>query len=455
MAAENVPSSASLLHENARLRRELDAVREELSRARAREAEALDQQGATDRVLQLLDGSRADTQPVFDAILASAVRLCDGIIGSLFRFDGELISLAAQVDTLDEPGSAGWRSYFPMPPDRRTVFGKAILSQATVHVADLGEDRRFPEVQRALGYRSALVVPLLRAGTVIGAIMVLRDEVLPFNDRQIGLLETFADQAVIAIENTRLFGELIDRSCQLAEASRHKSEFLANMSHELRTPLNAIIGFSEVLAEQLFGELNSKQLEYVNDVLTSGQHLLSLINDILDLSKVEAGRMELVASTFSLREALGNGLTMLKERASRHGIELALEVEDGLDLVEADERKVKQMVFNLLSNAVKFTPDGGRVELSARRADGAVEVSVRDTGIGIAPGDLPRVFDEFRQVGRDEARAEGTGLGLALTKRLVELHSGRIRAESELGVGSTFTFTLPTPPATPRDELPA
>jgi signal transduction histidine kinase len=215
------------------------------------------------------------------------------------------------------------------------------------------------------------------------------------------------------------------------------------MSHELRTPLNAIIGFSEVLVEQLFGELNDKQLEYQRDILTSGQHLLSLINDILDLSKVEAGRMELEVSTFSLREALENGLTMLKERAGRHGISLRLEIEDGLDEIEADERKVKQVVFNLLSNAVKFTPDGGRVEAEARRAGDEVVIGVRDTGIGIAPEDLGQVFDEFRQVGRADAKAEGTGLGLPLAKRFVELHGGRMWVESILGVGSTFSFTLP------------
>jgi signal transduction histidine kinase len=215
------------------------------------------------------------------------------------------------------------------------------------------------------------------------------------------------------------------------------------MSHELRTPLNAVIGFSEVLTEQIFGELNDRQLEYVNDILTSGQHLLSLINDILDLSKVEAGRMELELSRFSLREALENGLTMLRERAGRHGIALSLEMGPDLGEVEADERKVKQVVFNLLSNAVKFTPDGGRIEVSVRRVGGEVEIAIVDTGVGIAPEDLPHVFDEFRQVGQADAKAEGTGLGLALTRKLVELHGGWIRVESEPGVGSTFTFGLP------------
>jgi len=239
---------------------------------------------------------------------------------------------------------------------------------------------------------------------------------------------------------------------RLDAASRHKSEFLANMSHELRTPLNAIIGFSEVLLERMFGELNDKQEEYLSDILSSGRHLLALINDILDLSKVEAGRMELELGEFSLRNALENGLTMLKERAGRHGMGLSLEMDPDLDVIEADERKVKQVVFNLLSNAVKFTPDGGRVEVAARRADGQVEVTVRDTGVGIAPEDQQRVFEEFRQVGQGTAKTEGTGLGLALTRKFVELHGGRISLESEVGLGSTFTFSLPLRTATAGDR---
>ncbi len=252
---------------------------------------------------------------------------------------------------------------------------------------------------------------------------------------------------MIAIENARLFGALQEANRQLGEASQHKSQFLANMSHELRTPLNAIIGFSEVLSEQMFGEVNAKQAEYLRDILTSGQHLLALINDILDLSKVEAGRMELEPGRFSLPEALGNGLTMLKERASRHGITLSLDADPSLDVIEADERKVKQVVFNLLSNAVKFTPDGGRVELSAHSVHDEIHIAVRDTGVGIAAEDQAHVFEEFRQTGAGRAQSEGTGLGLALTKKLVELHGGRIWVESEVGVGSTFVFTLPLQPA--------
>ena len=234
---------------------------------------------------------------------------------------------------------------------------------------------------------------------------------------------------------------------ELEAASRHKSEFLANMSHELRTPLNAIIGFSEVLDDRMFGELNEKQAQYVRIVLTSGRHLLSLINDILDLSKVEAGRMELEVGTFSLEMALENALTLIRERAERHGLTVELTVDDTLGDVVGDERKVKQVLLNLLSNAVKFTPDGGRIEVRAIPVNGTVEMSVTDTGVGIAPEDQEAIFEEFRQVGTDHARKrEGTGLGLALARKFVELHGGRLWVTSEIGRGSTFTFTLPATP---------
>ena len=248
----------------------------------------------------------------------------------------------------------------------------------------------------------------------------------------------------LAANLNRMSEELGRLYQQLEAASRHKSEFLANMSHELRTPLNAIIGFSEVLIERMFGELNEKQAEYLGDIHSSGQHLLSLINDILDLSKVEAGRMELELGAFDLPSTLDGALTLVKERAGRHGIALALDVDARVGQVVGDERKIKQVVLNLLSNAVKFTPEGGRVSLRAMPVDGAAEVSVSDTGIGIAAEDQQAIFEEFRQVGADYARRrEGTGLGLALAKRFVELHGGKIWVTSAVGQGSTFTFTLP------------
>jgi signal transduction histidine kinase len=216
------------------------------------------------------------------------------------------------------------------------------------------------------------------------------------------------------------------------------------MSHELRTPLNAIIGFSEVLIDKMFGELNEKQADYLKDIHDSGKHLLSLINDILDLSKIEAGRMELELSSFHLPTAISNAMTLVRERAQRHGIALGQEVDPRLGEFQADERKFKQILLNLLSNAVKFTPDGGRVDVCAKRDTTKVEIAVRDTGVGIAPDDQGALFEEFKQVGRDYTRkAEGTGLGLALTKRFVELHGGEIRVDSAPGKGSTFTVLLP------------
>jgi signal transduction histidine kinase/CheY-like chemotaxis protein len=238
--------------------------------------------------------------------------------------------------------------------------------------------------------------------------------------------------------------KLQEMNLQLEIANRHKSEFLANMSHELRTPLNAIIGFSEVLLEKMFGELNDKQAEYLNDILSSGKYLLSLINDILDLSKIEAGKLELEPSVVDLRRLLEGSLVMVKERAMAHGIRLSLEITDDLDTVIGDERKIKQILFNLLSNAVKFTPDKGKVGITAARTGEVIRIAVWDTGVGIAAQDQQRIFEEFQQIGQGlTGKTEGTGLGLALTKRFVELHGGTIGVESSVGNGSTFTFTLP------------
>jgi signal transduction histidine kinase len=264
-----------------------------------------------------------------------------------------------------------------------------------------------------------------------------------FEPEVVRLLSTFATQSALAIQNARLFLEIEDKSRQLEVASQHKSEFLANMSHELRTPLNAIIGFSEVLTERMFGELNEKQDEYLKDIYASGQHLLSLINDILDLSKIEAGRMELEPTEFDLPSAIDNAVTLVRERAGRRGITLGREIDSRVGMIRGDERKVKQVVLNLLSNAIKFTPEGGRIDVRAVVNDGTVEVSVIDTGVGIAPEDQETVFDEFRQVGTADKKVEGTGLGLALSRKFVELHGGRIWVESEVGQGSTFTFTIP------------
>ena len=249
---------------------------------------------------------------------------------------------------------------------------------------------------------------------------------------------------VLAANVNRMNDELGRLYDELETVSQHKSDFLANMSHELRTPLNAIIGFSEVLQQQMFGELNQQQLGYVDDVLVAGRHLLSLINDILDLSKVEAGKMELELTDVSLPEALRSGLTMHGERAAQGGITMGLSVDPEDIVIRADERKLRQVVFNLLSNAVKFTPRGGRIDVSASLSDGLVQVAVADTGAGIAEEERELIFEEFHQARRQGAgRQDGTGLGLPLSRRFIELHGGRLWVDSVEGAGSTFRFTLP------------
>jgi two-component system, NtrC family, sensor kinase len=425
--------------ENVRLFTELQTSNRELTTA-------LDTQTATSEILRVISRSQTDVQPVFDAIVASAVRLLRAYSGALTRIAGDQIELVALTST-DDAGDAALRTFFPQSLRSEGPNVEAIRDRAPVNIADAQTDPRGPEVlrvsARARGYRSAVVVPMLRHDAAIGTISVARREPGGFTDDEITLLQTFADQAVIAIENARLFREIEDKSRQLEAASQHKSEFLANMSHELRTPLNAIIGFSEVLTERMFGELNDKQDEYLKDIYASGQHLLSLINDILDLSKIEAGRMELEPADFDLPGAIDNALTLVRERAGRRGIMLGRDVDERVGTIHADERKVKQVLLNLLSNALKFTPEGGRIDVCAAMSDGVVEVSVADTGVGIAPEDQEAVFEEFRQVGTADKKVEGTGLGLALSRRFVELHGGRIWVQSEVGRGSTFTFTLP------------
>ena len=335
----------------------------------------------------------------------------------------------------------------PIRADSTSASGRAILERGTIHIHDVDADTDYQrqDLQQKWQFATLLAVPMLRDGEPIGVITMMRGpKPRPFSAKQIELVNTLADQAVIAVENVRLFNEIQDKSRQLGTANKHKSEFLANMSHELRTPLNAIIGFSEVLVEKMFGDVNDKQLEYLQDIHSSGQHLLSLINDILDLSKIEAGRMELELAEFDLQQAIDNALTLIRERASRHGIALAVETDPAISDWVADERKVKQIMLNLLSNAVKFTPEGGKITVRSRKVEARVEISVIDTGIGISEADRDLVFEEFRQASGDYLKkSEGTGLGLSLTRAFVGLHGGKISLQSELGKGSTFTFTLP------------
>ena len=404
--------------------------------------EALEQQKASAEVLGTISSSIADTKPVFEKIVQSCARLFEGHqVGILLVRDDGLAYVAVRHGDSQE-------ELVPVPIDQHSASGRAILSRQVMHYSDILGGKDVPPHLRGnsakLGIKSALFAPMLWEGQGVGVIYVGRESTGEFSEKAVRLLKTFADQAVIAIQNARLFREIQDKSAQLEVANKHKSEFLANMSHELRTPLNAIIGFSEVLSERMFGEINPKQADYLKDIHESGKHLLSLINDILDLSKIEAGRMDLELSSFDLPSALSNAMTLVRERAQRHAIQLSLDVDQRLGSFEADERKFKQIVVNLLSNAVKFTPDGGKVEVSAKLDTDHVAIAVKDTGIGIAPEDHAAVFEEFKQVGRDYTRkAEGTGLGLALTRRFVELHGGQVRLDSALGKGSTFTITLP------------
>jgi signal transduction histidine kinase len=256
-------------------------------------------------------------------------------------------------------------------------------------------------------------------------------------------VENRDELGALAANVNRTNDELRRLYAELEAASQHKSDFLANMSHELRTPLNAIIGFSQVLSEGMAGAVNEKQAEYLDDILSSANHLLALINDVLDLSKVEAGQVELEKAPFSLREALERGVVVVRERASDDGVSVALDADPDADVVDGDERRIQQVIFNLLSNAVKFTPVGGAVDVTSARVNGEVRVSVTDTGPGVASEDQERIFEQFQQAESGLELREGTGLGLALSKRLVELHGGRLWLESELGKGSTFVFTLP------------
>ncbi|WP_328520111.1 GAF domain-containing protein [Kribbella sp. NBC_00359] len=325
-----------------------------------------------------------------------------------------------------------------------TLVGRAAKLGRPLAVPDLGTAELDPHlaVLYEAGWRSLVAVPLLREGQIVGSLVVRRKRPGEFSAETLALLEMFADQSTLALLNAQLYRELKQSSAELEVASRHKSEFLASMSHELRTPLNAVLGFSEVLLERMFGDLNERQEEYLRDIHGSGKHLLELLNEILDLSKVEAGRMELEYTTFPLHRLLDNTAAMLRERATLHGIDLRVEVGPGIDEVYADELRLKQVVLNLMTNAVKFTGDGGSVVVSATRVGAEVHIAVTDTGRGVPPEDRERIFESFQQGGRGPSQEEGTGLGLTLSRRIVELLGGRMWLESEVGVGSTFGFSL-------------
>jgi signal transduction histidine kinase/CheY-like chemotaxis protein len=381
---------------------------------------------------------------VLKTIIAQAVQLSGTDGGSIYEFDEDAKEFRIETvcGTSPETFDALRRTRIGLDD---TFLGKAATLGRSMELADLGDAPLDPylSVLAESGWRSLVAVPMLREGRIVGAMVVRRHTPGHIPQEICDLLETFASQSALALINAQLYRRLERQSAALEVASRHKSEFLASMSHELRTPLNAIIGFSEVLLERMFGELNERQDDYLRDILSSGKHLLELLNDILDLSKIEAGQMVLNRSEFVVRESLEYCLSMVRERAIKQRILLSLEVDPEVGLLDADRLRFRQVVLNLLSNAVKFTPDGGHVDVRASIRDQDLVVLVADTGVGVPAEDRERIFHSFQQGTRLSGQAEGTGLGLTLSKRILEMHGGRIWVESEAGKGSTFGFALP------------
>ena len=412
--------------------------------------EALTQQTATTDILRVIASSPTDLQPVLNTVAENAARICEANDALIYRFDGYGFHAVADFGPL--PGNMGKR-----PPvfDRRSVPGRAVIDRQTIHVSDLSTvptTELRADFLRKHGTRTVLATPLLREGFPVGVIMIRRMEVRSFSERQIALLETFADQAVIGIENVRLFQEIQDKSRQLklanarlTELDRLKSDFVANVSHELRTPLTAIKGAMDLILREVPGPLNEKQSHYLNRVRTNTQHLAGLINDLLDLSKIEDGRIELRAERVSLGGLIHEVVETLRPIAAENSIVLEATISEASILVWADRDTIMQVLTNLIGNAIKFTPPHGRVTVSSSSNDANwVRVSVSDTGPGISAHERERIFDKFYQVAENGGpKPKGTGLGLAISKSLVELHGGKIWVESEPSRGSRFCFTLP------------
>jgi len=423
-----------------------EALRESEERYRAMFAEAQERGQVLGRLYRVMASMQVS--------LNSQDRLRAFVEGvhKVLGFDRFYVALASPgLAAFEVVAAAGVEMFerLPLTPAAGPLYHAFATRQPLAILTD--EDlRRVPPVgaeYRDRAYfrsRRFIVAPLIAGDRVIGVASAdNKTSRRPITPANVELFTLVSQQLATALEEARLYAEVERKSVELESASQHKSEFLANMSHELRTPLNAIIGFSEVLSERMFGELNEKQDEYLKDIHASGQHLLSLINDILDLSKIEAGRMELELSEFDLAATIDNALMLVRERATRRGIELHKTVDEEVGQIRADERKVRQVLLNLLSNAIKFTPEGGRIEVRAVPVDGAIEVTVSDTGAGIAPEDHEAIFEEFKQVGTASKKVEGTGLGLALSRRFIELHGGRIWVKSQVGQGSAFTFAIP------------
>jgi signal transduction histidine kinase len=394
-----------------------------------------EQLAAVSEVLSAVGRHAADPERVLRSLVESARNLCEADACHLFLIKDEHYRLSTTVGLTAE--SYAYVDQHPIPLDRKSLVGRLAFDRTAQQIADVLSDPDYGafELQQVAGYRSVMGAPLILDDEVVGALNLWRNDVRPFGERELDLVSGFAGAAALAVNGVRLVREL-------ESASRHKSEFLASMSHELRTPLNAVLGFSELLLERMVGDLNERQEQYLRDINGSGRHLLDLLNDVLDLSKVEAGRMELNLTVLDVRDLIDEAAGMVRERAENAGLTLQVEVTGSL-AVKADQLRTRQVLLNLLSNAIKFTPRGGVVTVSAERADTHVLVEVADSGVGIAAEDLERIFESFQQGGRGPSHEEGTGLGLTLSRRLIELHGGQLWVESELGGGSRFRCTLP------------